>query len=166
MPIRHVADVLPWPAEAAGSTLCFCPWRKRGLWPIRAPAFPRPSRGDAGRNGCQSWLNERRAYHFRNGPRHHPDRGRSAHLRASGAWGHLLQTLTQAEKEPRELLHGEMRYAWLARMRGLLRAMPCPVVLLWLGPRRPDDPWDIRNPFDPLYVDRDMLDALAPMWRV
>ena len=76
--------------------------------------------------------------------------------------GHLLQTLTQAEKEPRELLHGEMRYAWLARMRGLLRAMPCPVVLLWLGPRRPDDPWDIRNPFDPLYVDRDMLDALAP----
>lgn len=76
--------------------------------------------------------------------------------------GHLLKTLAKADKEPRELLHGELRYAWIARMRGLLQSLPCPVVLLWLAPRRPEDPWDVNNPFDPLYVSRDMLDALMP----
>lgn len=76
--------------------------------------------------------------------------------------GHLVKSLAGADERSLEVLHGELRHSWLSRMRGLLQALPCPVVLVWLAPRRPDDPCDINDPFDPLYVTREMLDALLP----
>ncbi len=61
----------------------------------------------------------------------------------------------------------ELKEAWVARMRELLDEIETCRVLFWISERTPDEKWstDQRGTFvtHPAFVDRDMLEAIAPM---
>jgi hypothetical protein len=73
---------------------------------------------------------------------------------------HLLATLRASSPEQFETLRRELSEAWVARMRGLARALGGRVVLLWMSDRRPEHLADIEGEGGPLFVDRSMLEAL------
>ncbi len=76
--------------------------------------------------------------------------------------GHLVQSLARTAPERFHKLHEELQEAWVSRMRSILAPTNGNAVLLWLARRRPEDAWDVSDPFDPLFVDREMLEALSP----
>lgn len=73
---------------------------------------------------------------------------------------HLMNKLRRLSEgaftEVREILRDE----WMERMTRLLGAIDGQVVLLWISARRPQEPEDLSDPTDPLFVDRRMLAAL------
>lgn len=75
---------------------------------------------------------------------------------------HMLGALQAQSSDRFDLVLAEVRQAWLARMRLLLRDLRAPVVLLWLryGPA----PGPLGG--EPLFVDADMAAALADDRRV
>lgn len=76
--------------------------------------------------------------------------------------GHLLLALLDRDRHKFERVVNELRTAWLARMRYLLRTLPGERVLLWISDRRPEDPASLISGLPPYFVDRDMVEALAP----
>ena len=76
--------------------------------------------------------------------------------------GHLLRTLEEADPARFELVRDELRQAWTARMRGLVRRIGPRVVLLWMSERRPEERAECRTGREPLFVTRAMLDELCP----
>lgn len=74
---------------------------------------------------------------------------------------HLIRVLHQADPKRFEEVRSELQSAWLGRMMLLLRKIRRPVLLLWMGPRRPEDPVDLNCATDPLFVDGDMIGALG-----
>ncbi len=77
---------------------------------------------------------------------------------------HLLAALEEASGEKFALVAGEVRAAWVARMRTLLRNIGPKRVLLWVADHPPGGPDDFDpRATDPLFVTRAMLDELAPM---
>ncbi|MDF0598778.1 DUF6473 family protein [Psychromarinibacter halotolerans] len=79
---------------------------------------------------------------------------------------HMLQTLKDISPEKFAMLRGELKEAWLARMRMLLSQIERPVVLLWLSDHPPledDDRSFGQHELacgDPLFIDRPMLMSL------
>lgn len=76
---------------------------------------------------------------------------------------HLLSVLAATSADRFEVVAEELRAAWVGRMRALLTALPCPVVLLWMADAPPPPPArraTLRQ--DPLLVDAEMVAALRP----
>lgn len=81
--------------------------------------------------------------------------------------GHMLSDLADRSPERFALVLGEMRTAWVNRMRLLLSRIPAPTLLLWIGSEPPGCTTDRAThpplPGCPAYVDRAMIEALGPM---
>lgn len=76
---------------------------------------------------------------------------------------HMLTTLRTLSPERFEVVKDELRVAWLARMNAMIAGIQGPVVLLWFAERTPDDEdSDIRLGADPLFITRQMVEALRP----
>lgn len=69
---------------------------------------------------------------------------------------HMLQTLQATSGERFRLVRDELRKAWVARMRLLLKGLTCPTVLLWVHVQT-DDPLGQ----DPLLVTQDMVEDVS-----
>ncbi len=71
----------------------------------------------------------------------------------------LIEALAETSEQRFFTVREELRSAWLARMRLLLRRIPGKTVLLWLSARSPDE---AENAFglDPWFVGRSELEAL------
>lgn len=76
---------------------------------------------------------------------------------------HLLGQLKEISEDKFVMVEQELKEAWVARMKTLISHIESPVVLLWLADHTPDDVTSCTaTGSDPLFVDRAMLDALAP----
>jgi hypothetical protein len=75
---------------------------------------------------------------------------------------HLLNTLRGSSEERFETLRKELADAWFARMRGFARELSGRVVLLWMSDRRPEHLADLSSESGPLFITRDMIEALRP----
>lgn len=73
---------------------------------------------------------------------------------------HLLKTLRTASPDRFEMLRKELSEAWIARMKSLVRDIGGRVVLLWMSDLTPERDLDLANDGGPLFVTREMLDAL------
>lgn len=71
---------------------------------------------------------------------------------------HMLQALQKTSSERFRLVRDELRKAWVARMRLLLKGLTCPTVLLWIHVQT-DDPL---GP-DPLMVTAEMVEDVSEM---
>lgn len=78
---------------------------------------------------------------------------------------HLLRELRMHSPGNFRLIEEELRMAWLARMRGLIRDIGGNVVLVWLSRRSPDESHEIDFASEPLFVCEEMLGNLAEMVR-
>ncbi|MDJ1017680.1 MAG: DUF6473 family protein [Paracoccaceae bacterium] len=76
--------------------------------------------------------------------------------------GHLLTALEEAAPLAFADLVAELKEAWVRRMTTLLERIQGERVLLWMSSRRPEDSRNATTDGDPLLVDREMLEALAP----
>ncbi len=76
--------------------------------------------------------------------------------------GHLLSALEYAGHPAFDELVAELKTAWVRRMRAILNAIDGERLLLWMSDRRPEDPSNAISGIEPLFVDRDMLEALSP----
>ena len=78
--------------------------------------------------------------------------------------GHLLSTLSRRAPQSFQLLAQELKNAWIARMQTLIEKIDGRVILLWLSDHEPQLGNVAKLPSaDPMFVDRAMIDALAPM---
>lgn len=76
---------------------------------------------------------------------------------------HLLAELEETSAERFALVEEELRSAWVGRMRRLLGQIEGQRVLLWFAGHPPEEPSrDAAEGDDPLFVDRAMLEAVAP----
>ena len=76
--------------------------------------------------------------------------------------GHLVQTLEAEGGQAFAELVGELKLAWVHRMKSVLDAIRGETLLLWISGRRPEETTDATSDFDPLFVDRDMIEELLP----
>ncbi len=74
---------------------------------------------------------------------------------------HLLSHLSERSPDKFMIVKAELKEAWVLQMLSLIEKIGSPVVLLWLGDRRPEDPCDDWSMRDPLFVDREMLDVVS-----
>jgi len=74
--------------------------------------------------------------------------------------GHLLETLARNEQAFATLID-ELKWAWIQRMRRVLAMIQGDVILLWMSRRAPEDQGGSKDGAEPMFVDRDMLDALS-----
>lgn len=76
--------------------------------------------------------------------------------------GHLLAALEKAGHPAFDDLVYELKSAWVQRMQSILGSIHGERLLLWMSERRPEEPSCADYVIDPLFVDRDMLEALSP----
>ena len=76
--------------------------------------------------------------------------------------GHLLKSLEARSAERFGQVVDELRLAWVSRMQSLLESISGDKLLLWLSTRRPEDASRRADCAEPMFVDRAMLDRLAP----
>lgn len=77
---------------------------------------------------------------------------------------HLLQTLAVTSEEKFVTVRQELRDAWVARMRTIASKLQGDVVLLWLSGHSPDDVAACEAiEGDPLFVSREMIEAIRPL---
>jgi len=74
---------------------------------------------------------------------------------------HLLGMLQSIDKTRFETVVQELEEAWISRMLMLIRRIGVPVTLLWVSDRSPDKRHVGLTGSDPLFVNRDMLDAVC-----
>lgn len=74
---------------------------------------------------------------------------------------HALREFYQASATRFELIVDELKAAWVARMIQLLETVKGRKILFWMGAHGIDTA-DENSLLDPLYVDRDMVEALRP----
>lgn len=77
--------------------------------------------------------------------------------------GHLVSRLRQASEERFSIVVEELRWAWVERMRRVIRFIRNDVHLLWLSERGIDDGSADADSLDPMFVTRSMLDELSPL---
>lgn len=76
---------------------------------------------------------------------------------------HLLTALKRADPDAFKMVEAELKDAWTARMKTLMSRIDAPVVLLWMSAHSPDDcAVCTENGSDPLFVNRAMLEEVAP----
>lgn len=76
---------------------------------------------------------------------------------------HLMQALQRHSSDRFEVLAEELRSAWVARMKDVLRQLRCPTVLLWLSDAPPPVPGrraELER--EPMLVDAEMISAVRP----
>ncbi|MEL7345854.1 MAG: DUF6473 family protein [Pseudomonadota bacterium] len=73
---------------------------------------------------------------------------------------HLMNKLKRLNEDCFAEVREVLRDAWVANMRALLGRIDSEVVLLWISTRAPQEPENLSDPMDPLFVDRRMLVAL------
>lgn len=77
---------------------------------------------------------------------------------------HLVHVLQSHPADRFEVLAEELRSAWVARMKDLLRQIRCPTVLLWLADVPPPSPGKRADlAIEPMLVDSEMLAAIKPL---
>ena len=78
---------------------------------------------------------------------------------------HMLSTLSRMSPERYSMVREELRSAWMARMEQLLAKISGKTVLLWFADHQPDDAPEADDGLgpDPLFVDREMIEAVRPM---
>lgn len=76
--------------------------------------------------------------------------------------GHLLSALEITSSDRFSVVVEELRWAWVQRMRRVVKSIRSDVVLLWLSERDVENPSDQVCSSDPMFVNRAMLDELAP----
>lgn len=80
---------------------------------------------------------------------------------------HMLSAVRDVSDDRYSMIRDELKAAWLARMRHLLKGIGGRIVLLWFADHPPPEagmsnvPDDLGS--DPLFVDRDMVEALRPV---
>ncbi|MEM9011524.1 MAG: DUF6473 family protein [Pseudomonadota bacterium] len=78
----------------------------------------------------------------------------------------MLQHLYEVDADKFKVVELELRAAWIARMRELLEDIETHKVVLWLSERAPeaDSGMTLRDgrPIQPAFVDREMMEAIAP----
>jgi len=74
---------------------------------------------------------------------------------------HMLASLRDIDPERFQRVREELKRTWTARMRRLLNGVSRPVLVLWFADHPPPAPGE-PDAADPMFVDADMLDALAP----
>jgi hypothetical protein len=78
---------------------------------------------------------------------------------------HLLTTLRQVSSERFALVRQELQQSWVARMKLLLSKIQGKTILLWFGRLGPDQNCEDREfGTDPMFVTRDMIEALHPAY--
>ncbi|OIP85979.1 MAG: hypothetical protein AUK37_03530 [Rhodobacterales bacterium CG2_30_65_12] len=76
---------------------------------------------------------------------------------------HLLTALRAASADKFAIVEEELKQAWVARMKTLVARIGSRVVLLWLSDHDPEHASTCtENGSDPLFVDREMLQQVAP----
>lgn len=76
---------------------------------------------------------------------------------------HLLTKLSLSDPKAFRMVETELKEAWVARMKTLMSRIAAPVVLLWMSDHAPDHcSTCTENGADPLFVDRAMLNEVAP----
>jgi hypothetical protein len=74
--------------------------------------------------------------------------------------GHLLKVLEQTSIDRHAMIVAELKSAWIARMRRLIRALSGPVLLLWITPSRTAsshaDEWS-----GPTLIDGEMINQIT-----
>ena len=79
---------------------------------------------------------------------------------------HLLSALHDASVDRFALVVDELRTAWVARMKLLIAKLDCDIVLLWLADHRiKEGGTGGIHGTDPLFVDHQMMQAIAPFVR-
>ena len=73
---------------------------------------------------------------------------------------HLLKTLRDTSPDRFEMLRQELSEAWVARMKSMVRDIGGRVVLLWMSDRQPEDAANYSLDGGPLFVTREMLEAM------
>jgi hypothetical protein len=73
---------------------------------------------------------------------------------------HMLGALQTVSRHRFALVRGELQRCWVARMNQLAARLARPVLLVWIGTRRPDDPAQVLEDGGPMFVTRTMLNAL------
>ncbi len=74
---------------------------------------------------------------------------------------HMLRSLLASEPRAFEALREELRTAWEHRMRGFLRAIQSPVLLLWMSERGPEETSAAVDHSAPLFVDGKLVRRVA-----
>ena len=79
---------------------------------------------------------------------------------------HLLKVLWEASADKFAMVEAELKEAWLGRMKRMIARLEGKVVLLWMADHAPGAPtsYTPRDP-DPLFIDREMVEALRPFVR-
>lgn len=76
---------------------------------------------------------------------------------------HLLTALKKQSPEKFVLVEHELKEAWTARMKALMSRIEAPVILLWLSDHDAESCTTCTTEgTEPLFVDRKMLEAVAP----
>ncbi|NNL17877.1 MAG: hypothetical protein HKP37_03955 [Boseongicola sp.] len=75
--------------------------------------------------------------------------------------GHLLTELAKGEDAALKRVIAELKTAWISRMELILSAIPGEKILLWMADRPPEGATQLRNPLDPHFVDREMLETVS-----
>lgn len=78
---------------------------------------------------------------------------------------HMLSSLRSTSEDRFDTVLQELRAAWLARMKLMLRQIKGKTVLLWLSTRAVDDAAVSAQGLgpDPLFVSRDMIEEIRPL---
>ncbi len=79
---------------------------------------------------------------------------------------HLLKVLWEASADKFAMVEAELKEAWLGRMKRMIARLEGKVVLLWMADHAPGAPsaYAPQDP-DPLFIDREMVEALRPFVR-
>lgn len=75
---------------------------------------------------------------------------------------HMLGHLAEISEERYQKVVEELRMAWIARMKNLLTLLRGPVILLWFANHDVPEGQDARMSGDPLFVTRNMVEAIRP----
>ena len=75
---------------------------------------------------------------------------------------HMLGELAEISEDRFQTVVDELRMAWIARMKNLLALLGGPVILMWFANHEPAGVQHATMGGDPLFVTRNMLDALRP----
>ncbi|MCP5037244.1 MAG: hypothetical protein GY945_06550 [Rhodobacteraceae bacterium] len=77
---------------------------------------------------------------------------------------HLLSALKKASADKFAMVEGELREAWVGRMKNLIAKIEGRVVLLWMADHAPQAVEKCSQQWsDPLFVGQEMIDELLPL---
>lgn len=76
---------------------------------------------------------------------------------------HLVSHLAAHSPENFSMVQQELKDAWVARMRTMMKRIGGEFVLLWMSDRAPEEQRDDWSARDPLFVDREMLEAVSDL---